>query len=225
MKEFTESATNISTPEPECKNAAHGMVGSTLSRPLSLLHGLKWMNYEINDTLTIHVVGSTFPDTMDLVPWEIIPHIYTNIKKLHISFVGPENFPVNKNKVCKLCKKVMTIDVSSELYHDYVKSKKYRKPDVICAFNCGFNDYPTWAPSIPFLIDAPFIMTSFCDTEADDDIKVILNANPHIDFKRKVNPFSNKEIQPRRRDLEIGVSNRILTVFFKLSDGNKETTK
>lgn len=202
-------------PGPEYKNACHGWVGSQLSRPLSLLHGLKWMNYEIKDRLTIHVVGSTFTDTMDLVLWEIIPHIYTNIKKLHISFVGPENFPVNKNKVCNSCKKVMTIDVSSELYHDYVKSIKYQKPDVICAFNCGFTDYETWAPSLPFLIDAPLVMTSFSESEADDDIKMILDVHPRINYKRKVNPFSNKEIQPRRRDLEIGVSNRILTVFFK----------
>lgn len=194
-----------------CENA---VVADEITRSLSLLWGLKLANYEIKDTLNVHVVGSTSCETGGRISqWELIPHLHPNIKKLRITFIGPEVLQPRTIDLCKSCRKIIEMNYSKQVYHDFVKSNKSEKADVVCAFNCGFYTYPSWMPSVRYMLKTdPFIITSFDNYEAEKDIKIVRDTKPSIVFERKRNPFAG--LRPERGWYdELSYNNKFVTVF------------
>lgn len=213
MEDFIESMMEIITPDPCGRKFQTSFVSNFVSCSLSLLCGLDWINFEIKHVLTIHVVGCSDLET-GLFQWEILPHIHRSIKHLNILFIGPEVKQVRKGNVCKSCRKIIKVEVNDSLYHEYVKTSSYQKPDVICAFNAGLGTCPTWKPTLQYLNqDVPFIMTSLVEHEAEKDIKLILNKYPNLVFIKNRNPFSGLKALQRGWYDELCYINKYMTVF------------
>lgn len=90
------------------------------------------------------------------------------LKSLYIVFTGPELKGVpagawDDDLRCPHCtrlKKQFVCDFQpNTFYHDYVKSKKYVRPDIVAAFNCGlyrstgFEGKDSWGETIPALVN------------------------------------------------------------------------
>lgn len=221
MEQFISSSVEISSRDTNSRQVEEALVSELITCPLSLLIGLNWINFTIKDDLCVHVVGSGLLETASLKSWEAIPHIFKQVKKLSIFFIGPESTR-NDDELCESCNDIIEFKFIDDLYHNFVKSNEYKKPDVICAFNCGFHEYEnsdsdTWSESLPLLIgNSPLIITSFTEDEADRDLAKLLKINDKLKIKKSENPFSS--LRPYR-DLEnmgIYYNNKFLSTI--LSD-------
>lgn len=168
-----------------------------ITYPLSLMHGLNLLHIDVKDKLIVHIVGAEAQETLNLQKWEILLHVYPQIKKLMIFFIGPFIDDPVKTEMCTSCTKIFEYKFIRDLYHDFVKTSEYQKPDIVCTFNPGFYhskaqpSFP-WLKSLPLLFkDAPWIMTSFNALEVQYDKDIILNVNPNLIFKATKNPFAS----------------------------------
>ncbi|XP_066955483.1 putative protein MSS51 homolog, mitochondrial [Macrobrachium rosenbergii] len=172
--------------------------------------------------LNIHVVGADgMRELMSLTRWEYIAHRLPNLKKLRVSFIGPEVIPaiddtvpedfVYSNGEFPVCEECEQSDRDFEyrfcnvLYHHYVKKKHFFKPDAVIAYNCGFHahsglEMDTWPESLKLIIsdpDIPLIFTSFSKEEADKELQVLKNLQDvSITLPSQPNPF--KSLRPCR---------------------------
>ena len=93
-------------------------------------------------------------------------------------------------------------DIRRMSYENYSqKCPAYVKPDIVCAFNCGFHEFSnetekeTWKPAIPWLtrhVGVPLIFTSYTQTEAMRDYEIIQKSSEHdlkTDARQLHNPF------------------------------------
>lgn len=191
------------------------LVSELITCPLSLLTALNWINYDFKNEVIIHVVGCGLLETASLKSWETIFRVHEQIKNLNVYFIGPETSETDD----ELNGDILKFHFVQDLYHDFVKTDRYRKPDVICCFNCGFHEYEgsdsdTWAETLPLLVDKnpPLILTSFTEDEADRDLNKLKNINQNLWIKKSENPYSS--LRPYR-DLEnLGVyyNNKFLSL-------------
>lgn len=204
MEQFVSSSIKISNSKPELRLVEEALVSELITCPLSLLTGLNWMKFNIKENLCIHVVGSGLLETASLKSWEIITHIFNQVKNLTIYFIGPESAK-NDVDLCESCDNILKFEFIDDLYHNFVASNQYANPDLICAFNCGFHEYEgsdsdTWSESLPlFIKDSPLIITSFTEDEADKDLAKLIKINENLKIQKDENPFSS--LRPYR-DLE-----------------------
>lgn len=217
MKEFLTHCIEIPNVSPDSLELEMALLSNLVSYSLSLIYALKFLNYTVSETLIVHVVGSTYIETKELIQWEIIPHVYKNIKRLIIEFIGPEVRQPENKVLCKTCKRVISFGFNKQLYHDFVKSDEYQKPDIICAFNGGFDSYSTWKPSLRLLVEnGPLVTTALAEYEADKDIEAMRNAVPGVVVKKKLNPYSGLHmIQRCWYDAQLAYENQFIMIFSK----------
>lgn len=189
------------------------VVTDNASCPLTVKFAIEKLNMNNIKELTIHVVGAeTFFELDNISKWEnFLAHVLDATEIIKIIFIGPElvlsNVLKNFLKLIKMCdrclkmnKKILFEYHENKCYHEYVKSSKYTKPDIICAFNAGmyrvtgFNGEDTWGLSIQEMIKSkvPLLITEYTSMELNYDLKRIQNSIPiNIIIPPSQNPFAS----------------------------------
>lgn len=152
------------------------------------------------------------------------------VNDLQLVFTGAdlntENLPldvISRIRPCRKCRqdcRAVKFDFHSRtLYHDYVKSKAYTRPDIVCFFNPGLyrktaaNGQDTWPPTIWAAVDqnCPILVTAYTEFEMPYDLDAIIDVADHIKFVQMPakNPFAS--IKPERNFL----SEEMQSLIFK----------
>lgn len=181
-----------------------------LSCPLTVIYALQYKNLGSKTELNIQVVGADKFEFSVLPMWEILFHWLPKLKCLKLTFIGPEFLemtPELKPKLCSDCyvNKTLIVDSQKCFYHDYVKSDNVSAPNVVVAFNCGFNEYKVkpekdmWKASIPCFstfCGIPVILTSYTKQESEEDLLRLIDLKPTDKDYRVIlaceqNPFAS----------------------------------
>lgn len=177
--------------------------------PLTVIYALQYENLGSKTELNVHVVGADRFEFSVLHMWEILFHWFSKLKYLNLTFIGPEFLEITpelKPKLCSDCalNRTLTVDSQACFYHDYVKDYNF-VPNVIVAFNCGFNEYKInpdkdmWKLSIPSFstfCGIPVILTSYTKEESEEDLLRLLDLKPADKDYRVIlaceqNPFAS----------------------------------
>lgn len=186
--------------------------------PLTVLFSLQNANFSLEEIkfLTIHLVGAEMHFEIDnLRKWELLLlHLIPSLRILKIVFVGPELNSdnaffqiVDKSKMCRKCHiagRKVVYDFWKGLYHDFLKSKNYKKPDLISAFNAGlhrlsdFEGKDTWSPTIEAMLkepDIPVIVTEYTEKEMPLDLQRIQSIVDSLEIimSPAKNPFASSK--------------------------------
>ncbi|GLH05709.1 Uncharacterized protein GBIM_11277 [Gryllus bimaculatus] len=186
--------------------------------PMTILFALQnsTIPLDVINSLTIHLVGAEAHFEVDTMKkWEIfIMHFLPQLKFLRVVFVGPElNVDIlpeqllRSGKCCAKCsstgRSVVYDFQPAMFYHDYVHSKEYCKPDLICAFNAGlyrstgFDNSDTWPPSINAMLGPPYVpvvVTAYTAEELPLDVSRMEQCSPlKIILPPSRNPFSSSK--------------------------------
>jgi len=197
--------------------------------PLTVLFSLQQCNFhlETTETLTIHLVGAEMQFEVEtLQKWELfLLHLIPSLTMLKVVFIGPKlktesKFiqTLGKNKTCMKCNTVgrmVIYEFWRTLYHKFVMSLDYQKPDLICAFNAGlyrltdFEGKDTWSPTIKVMLkepDIPVVVTEYTQKELPFDIQRTQNIvdsleiitpptrNPFASLKPSLNFLSEETV-------------------------------
>jgi splicing suppressor protein 51 len=198
--------------------------------PLTVLFSLQNSNFPLEEmkSLTIHLVGAEIQFEIDTVrKWELLLlHLIPNLSTLQVVFIGPELKLdsaliqiLGQDKTCRECNtagKKVIYEFWQGLYHDFLKSEKYQKPDLISAFNAGlyritdFEGKDTWSPSIKAMLKEPgipVVITEYTEQELPldlqriqsivDSLEIIMSParNPFASSKPSLN-FLSEEVVP-----------------------------
>ena len=197
--------------------------------PLTVLFSLQQCNFQLEtiETLTIHLVGAEMQFEVEtLQKWELfLLHLIPSLTVLKVVFIGPElktetKFiqTLGKNKTCMKCNtagRMVIYEFWKTLYHKFVMSLDYQKPDLICAFNAGlyrltdFDGKDTWSPTIKVMLkepDIPIVVTEYTQKELPFDIQRTQNIvdsleiltpptrNPFASLKPSLNFLSDETV-------------------------------
>jgi len=197
--------------------------------PLTVLFSLQQCNFHLEtiETLTIHLVGAEMQFEVEtLQKWELfLLHLIPSLTMLKVVFIGPElktesRFiqTLGKNKTCMKCNtagRMVIYEFWRTLYHKFVMSLDYQKPDLTCAFNAGlyrltdFEGKDTWSPTIKVMLkepDIPVVVTEYTQKELPFDIQRTQNIldsleiitpptrNPFASLKPSLNFLSEETV-------------------------------
>jgi splicing suppressor protein 51 len=197
--------------------------------PLTVLFSLQKSNFALEDikSLTIHLVGAEiYFEVYALRKWEsLLLHLIPSLRNINVVFVGPElNIDneflqtVDKITMCRKCNtagRKVVYGFWKGLYHDFLNSKNYKKPDLISAFNAGlyrltdFEGKDTWSPTIEAMLkepDIPVVVTEYTEQELPydlqriqgivDSLEIIMPPakNPFASSKPSLNFFSEETV-------------------------------
>ena len=132
-------------------------VSSVISSPLTCKAALPLSPTGTPSTLTVHLVGSRQIELSSLPAWSLL-----NLSRLVLVFIGPE---------CSAPQQALpSVDgveyqfIPPCTYQQFATSTTFTEPDIVCAFNCGFILYSSWAESIPHMVrksGAPLVFTEY----------------------------------------------------------------
>ncbi|GLV45714.1 uncharacterized protein CBL_02734 [Carabus blaptoides fortunei] len=191
----------------ECKIA---MISQGASGPLTILYGIRISKFTVKKNMIIHLIGAELHyEGSTLQAWEtFFMHFIPEIVHLKIIMIGPElNATVihDRPRLCDGCRsrnKSLSFEYKDGLlYHEYVNSKFFTKPDLVCAFNpglhrcTGFNQDDTWPQTIRAAVSStcPFIFTAYTAYEAPLDLKRVQESCAHVHIIQPPiqNPFAS----------------------------------
>ncbi|XP_023297280.2 uncharacterized protein LOC111679909 [Lucilia cuprina] len=173
-------------------NSEYASLSQISTGPLTAWYALKLADQLKNhESLTIHLIGAEIEFEVDVLhKWELFfLHITPCVKSLNIVFVGPELNPNNisfdqlqKTKCCTACRKSqrnVRYFFESYIYHDYCRSDKFLKPNLICFFNAGlyrstgYNMEDTWPETILAAanLQVPIVVTAYTEYESPLDMQ------------------------------------------------------
>lgn len=140
-----------------------------VSSPLTLHYALQILYLKhlvrVGPKFVIHIIAGSTVDVMGLQAWELLLHVFYNIKNLHVIIIRPEiDFESSKRKLCKECcerrQKLHVQYISdNESYCDYVNMESYMKPNVIIKFQAELKE--AWLESTTAILtqNCPFLFT------------------------------------------------------------------
>jgi splicing suppressor protein 51 len=154
-----------------------------LTMPLTILSALEDLSLAQKPTISIHLLGATDREFTSMAVFEEILHLVPTLKTLHITAVGPSSLvdatgPYMDDvslpccPACQASRRQRIIRSYQGLYHDFVSSAFYKKPDLIVAFNSGHVDEDgaaeNWTPTIQMIVDngVPALFTTYNVDEA-----------------------------------------------------------
>jgi len=132
-------------------------LSSILSAPLTTL--LAFPN-PMTTTIEIHLVGARRLELASIAAWLTLPH-----SKIRLVMVGPEcpdHVPTPSSPPGS--PELELVFIPPCTYEQFALSPQFTEPELVCAFNCGFILYDTWAPSLPHMIrgsGAPLLFTEY----------------------------------------------------------------
>ncbi|XP_024886658.1 uncharacterized protein LOC112464098 [Temnothorax curvispinosus] len=173
MKDFINAYWNISSDSEISRNILIGQHSLHLTRPLTLFHAMRLLNYvPKSKAIVIHVVGACYSEEFCLMGWEVLPRLIGTAMPVTIIMIGPElQLQINPEYVCNNRmlpeNKHLTFDFYDMLYENYVRSPTFVKPNLVVGFDLGIQEHElgsskeTWAPSIKLIAkqNCPFILT------------------------------------------------------------------
>nr|XP_018911935.1 PREDICTED: uncharacterized protein LOC109040441 isoform X1 [Bemisia tabaci] len=175
----------------------------------------------------VHLIGAEVEFELEPVQkWELFfQHLVPELEALKLVLIGPEllESQVGEKFVgCAECKRRnKSLDVIFEsglLYHEYITTEKYIKPDLVCIFNpglsrlTGYNEEDSWSDtiSVMFQENVPVVMTEYTEFEITSDLKRIQDiASVNILKAPQKNPFSS------HRPYRNFISDDCIPVIFK----------
>lgn len=129
-----------------------------VSGPLTLYNALQSANLfnpqEVTHTFIIHIIAANYVDRRNFPAWEYFLHLLNKkVMKIIIVMIGPELLHENnEHNVCFRCKAAnrrLILQSFPLLYHNYMFSSDYRRPNVIVGFQAEFScDRKLWSESI-----------------------------------------------------------------------------
>lgn len=164
-------------------------VSSHLSSPLTCLMAAGRHLQSPGPHLTVHCVGSRKIETASA--WSLLPALMPGVEKVTIVFIGLE---------CVQPPEDASPHPSLELiyqppcpYDEYARSPAYLEPDLVCALNCGFILYSSWAASIPLMVrdsGAPLVFTEYYDIDARANLDLVTQLCEVTTMEEvRLNPF------------------------------------
>ena len=216
MKTFLLNTNTVEEKSLELQRLNLVALSDIATCPLTVLFSLQQCNFHLEtiETLTIHLVGAEMQFEVEtLQKWELfLLHLIPSLKTLKIVFIGPElkteskfNQTLGKNKTCMKCNtagRMVIYEFWKTLYHKFVMSSDYQKPDLICAFNAGlyrltdFEGKDTWSPTIKVMLkepDIPVVVTEYTQKELPFDIQRTQNIVDSLEILTPStrNPFAS----------------------------------
>lgn len=181
-----EDALRLLSPTVTLDQPPGRAVSSVLSSPLTCLTAL---SHTPHTTLTVHLVGSRKIELSSLPAWSML--FSPKTVKLLLVFIGPE---------CSSPEDSLPHSEGVEYqfeppctYADFATSSMYTEPDVVCAFNCGFILYSSWAESIPHMVrrsGAPLVFTEYYMQDCQANLDMVKELVPvEVVQEPKINPF------------------------------------
>ncbi|KAK9812836.1 hypothetical protein WJX72_004500 [[Myrmecia] bisecta] len=195
-----------------------------LTWPVTLLYALHHAQAaagrtlaDLPETLTLHLIGAATTELHSDASFEEVLHALPHVKRLQISFVGPELpidnavFPssADAGTLCSSChgaRRSMTFYASQKLYHDYMGSldgegKQRSPPDLAFAFNSGLHEHivqgscslanSTWTKTFQLLRDkgVPTYLTAYTTDEIVHDEHILRKLGCHVTMPKHEQPF------------------------------------
>ncbi|EFN77924.1 hypothetical protein EAI_16858 [Harpegnathos saltator] len=207
-----------------------------VSGPLTLYNGLQSANLfhpeKVTHAFVIHIIVTSNVDRRNFPAWELFLHFLSKKKKLIVVMIGLELKRETCEHVvcsrCKTAKKKLILESYPLLYHNYMSSANYRRPNVVIGFQAELNHGDAWSESIKAIKaqNCPLLLTAKSQLKAHWDvieIGKILNTT--------VKPFFINEnyFASRRpyKDYETGYIFLPNTYFiiYKNLNGPSKTTK
>ncbi|XP_032671036.1 uncharacterized protein LOC116844052 isoform X2 [Odontomachus brunneus] len=153
------------------------------SGPLTLYDGIQKINrfnyfHKLESCLVIHIIGANFVDIDYLSAWELLLHLLPNVKELKIILIGPELCTKSNGlRVCTIrcVQQRLNFEAHRMLYHNYVDSKCYKRPDVIIGFQVDLSDWEALSEIILKIKaqECPFLITSNSKDKAKQNVNKI----------------------------------------------------
>jgi splicing suppressor protein 51 len=143
-----------------------------LSMPISILAALEQGTHDLStrQSLSISLIGAGGMETAGLWVFEELLHLLPALQTLNLMFIGPANkispsdSSDGKGDVmeCENCAECVSSNkrrfwsLYGGLYHDYVNTSYYQKPDLAVLFHSGRAECAVkdWAPTTRFLVDS-----------------------------------------------------------------------
>ncbi|XP_071556536.1 uncharacterized protein [Temnothorax nylanderi] len=174
MKDFINAYWNIPSDSEMLRNILIGQHSMYLTRPLTLFHAMRLLNYvPKSKAIVIHVVGANCVEEFGLIRWDVLPRLIGTVMSVTIIMIGPELLKIHRlsEYVCSNCllseNENLTFDFYDMLYENYARSPSFVKPDLVVGFDLYIHKYElgskeeTWAPSIKLIAkqNCPFVLT------------------------------------------------------------------
>ncbi|XP_032671180.1 uncharacterized protein LOC116844127 [Odontomachus brunneus] len=153
------------------------------SGPLTLYYGIRKLHgldcfHKLDSHFVIHIIDPKLIDIEYLPAWELLVHLLPNVKELKIILIG--SILSNKSESLTLCtircfRQNLNIETHRMLYHNYVDSECYKRPDVIIGFQVDFTDWET-LPQIILKIkhqQCPLLLTAKSQHKAQQNLEKI----------------------------------------------------
>lgn len=190
-----------------------------LSDVLTLLYALKKQQsllfLQTSDSIVVHIIAGKKMDIRRLSTWEIILHELFS-KTLIVVMIQPElqdgcySFETCKN--CRYHSKTLKYKSHRALYHQYVNSSLYLKPDIILAYDVTLRQEKSSQEIIKACQGqyCPLLLTAKSEDTVDDNIICIQEI-----LQAKNEPFLNEENKFSSFKLERDNENQCLRYFNK----------
>lgn len=212
------------------------MYSDDLSRPLTLLHGLRRANLshimQLSSNFVVHVIAGDFVDLHSFSAWEIVLHKLRPHTTLRIAIVGPTlQYKHRYFDICDTCKrynKSIIYEYYPLSYHN-LANMLLLQPNVIVGFNVEFNQDEMSKEIIKSLQHqkCPLILTAKSAGKASEIKQVIDYA-----LESCVSPIVNERNDFRSfrtyRDLQFDCAfypNEYVIVYENLSESSSDSTE
>ncbi|XP_032671031.1 uncharacterized protein LOC116844051 isoform X2 [Odontomachus brunneus] len=151
-----------------------------LSGPFTLYNGIRkitGLDFHTPDLhIVIHVIDVNFVDRYHLLIWQVLRHILRNIKELKIILIGSELSTESlKFHPTKYSQQRLNFETHRMLYHNYVDSEYYKRPDIIVGFQVDLSNWEALSEIILKIKaqECPFLLTSKSKDKAEQNINKI----------------------------------------------------
>ncbi|KAJ9583030.1 hypothetical protein L9F63_022646 [Diploptera punctata] len=148
MESFLSKVYNITEKSVQMSKLHFVALTEVATCPFTVLFSLQSIGFPLNDiqSLTIHLIGAEMFFEIDSIrKWEmLLLHLVPSIKVMKIVFVGPElsidstiTKSLSETKVCQSCSSLgrnILYEFWPALYHDFMRSEMYGKPDFNMCF-------------------------------------------------------------------------------------------
>ncbi|XP_033217579.1 uncharacterized protein LOC117173227 [Belonocnema kinseyi] len=229
MQDFLDLHLIFREETPEQNENFQGMVTSNFfSGPLTLLYAIEKLNYKVNSSMVIHIIGAGNQDVAAEGCWKTFLLRLTRLTNLKIVFIGPNvsnclETAVHTFDYYPLAIKTLKVQFHSQRYDEYFKSESFINPDIILGCNLDFHESElgisecTWKDTILTLkkVCVPFVLTAGTKERAEKDHKrfcKLLGMSVHYKFC-EVNPYA--ALSPERDFETEGVrySNKYVIIY------------
>ena len=204
------------------------LTSSFLTGTLTLLHAINKLDFKIDSSMIIHIIGANILDVTAENTWKMFFYWLRRLKTLKVVFIGPgiPNCPeteVDTSDYGSIEVKNFKAESHALRYDEYFKSKSFIKPNIILGCNLDIHESElgisecTWKETTLVLekLGVPFILTAGTEERIQKDHKRFCKLlGKSIDYKFcELNPFS--ALGPER-DFEtegIKYSNKYLIIY------------